>query len=414
MRQGRSPADLVYVTMIQNDPIGLPSRWKTEDLKSLKPIIDVNREFERVAAPFSALWIREASSKGSSVGLAVQQLQRGVPVSDDVWTSISALVIAVEPALAQTSSAVLLKNYCYDECVAPVEVPNFFAIQTFSKGAGLAGHYYARQQKWDQALEAPVLALKKVQHNEESMVISRLIAMAVLGTQVQHLSVLTDSCPSPASLETTLRDLNLLRNRILPPLSQPNCEAYDHIVPLHRMRRSGYFDDLPPDRPAIYYFRKLGRSLYNYPEWALNNLSLSAESKAAVESMARERGRLTTLLLSYGSTLVPEVYLQMRFDFHDVQRRYSVASARYDLLRIKLTRRIAELKGQPIPEAGEAQMLATLPLEVRDHFTSGSYKIDPKSKTMYNIGPDGVDNGLTIIYDSTNGTVSLGDVWLGK
>jgi hypothetical protein len=95
--------------------------------------------------------------------------------------------------------------------------------------------------------------------------------------------------------------------------------------------------------------------------------------------------------------------------------RHHVADMRFQLVRTALAARYRLVKAGEFPKSEEefAPLFASgLP---RDAFSPGGLKFTsgiPDLYSVYSVGPDRLDDGAAIEYDSTNGTVSRGDIFV--
>ncbi len=78
--------------------------------------------------------------------------------------------------------------------------------------------------------------------------------------------------------------------------------------------------------------------------------------------------------------------------------------AQFDLARLSVAQRIDALTHSG---GGTAAALAS---RLNDPFTDAPYLYSEARQSYYSTGPDRADQGMKVPYDSTNGTVSEGDI----
>jgi len=84
--------------------------------------------------------------------------------------------------------------------------------------------------------------------------------------------------------------------------------------------------------------------------------------------------------------------------------RSRVAQARYDILMLETARRIQIIEGESPSEAVSP---------IKDVFANNG-QIYGMADSYYSLGPDGMDQKASILYDPTNGTNSAGDIYLSS
>ena len=111
-----------------------------------------------------------------------------------------------------------------------------------------------------------------------------------------------------------------------------------------------------------------------------------------------------------------DYYLEYNYkpNITEMLTRYYVADAHFQLVRMATAAKYHFITQGTFPQ-NPNELAPLLPTGLpKDSFSSESLKFisNPDEFTCYSIGPDKQDNFANIIYDSTNGTVSSGDIIL--
>jgi hypothetical protein len=89
-----------------------------------------------------------------------------------------------------------------------------------------------------------------------------------------------------------------------------------------------------------------------------------------------------------------------------------VVQAKLDLLRIKTANLISQKTGNDIQGDIDRLVPRFFAFQPKDPFSQVDFRIDEAKKLPYSVGPDLKDDGARILYDPTNGTISVGDVMI--
>lgn len=91
----------------------------------------------------------------------------------------------------------------------------------------------------------------------------------------------------------------------------------------------------------------------------------------------------------------------------------TAAMAKIDVLRVETaTEAYRRMNDGQTPSDPRLLAPRFIPYPVTDPFTREPFKVNSETGAHYSIGPDGVDDRTTVRYDSTNGALSRGDVFL--
>lgn len=168
-----------------------------------------------------------------------------------------------------------------------------------------------------------------------------------------------------------------------------------------------------------------------YQEWAIDNLPASdprvTEARNTLVALERHEAglpwdeRILIMAARRFGDLAPIVFGYstgaLVYDppnFLEVPIRAKVSTAHYELVRLRLAQRLAELEtGAVAPIGPEAIKLyvGTIP---NDPFSISSAPMLFSSThgQFYSVGPDEDDDGMKMLYDASNGTLSNGDIFM--
>lgn len=152
---------------------------------------------------------------------------------------------------------------------------------------------------------------------------------------------------------------------------------------------------------------------------ALNACETPTETQALWEQIENLRTRAAGL--KAGGTPPPDWF--ENWDGQSASEKYvrkMTADAKFENMRTALAARDHQLRtgalprnanelGPLMPQGPPADPYSSEPLKIRAHDSTSA----PSAVSCYSIGPDGRDDGATIEYDPTNGTISRGDIITG-
>lgn len=323
-------------------------------------------------------------------------------------------------------------------------LPNFLAIQVMSKLLALDAVRLAKSGRDAEAWERIQTILRASKTHPHAVLISQLIGIAILNVGAGAGSDIIALCDDPTVVRGALEEQNRRADRLQFIRRDVPWNTLDLIGSLRGLKRLGL--PIPPiegvtgrDLHAI----SLGSSARYIEEFVLPELKDRPEDQAYVKAAASGDHNQSVLaggpisgvrdvfLRIAGFLHAPRLYLITLPNGLEATTRESIALAKFDLLRIQMASRLFFL------ETGrEAATLADLvpkylPTPPHDRFPSAdspsrtsdevqAFLPDAASGDPYafapvphSIGPDGIENGASILYDPTNGTRSAGDIVLG-
>ena len=353
----------------------------------------------------------ECGQRREGLGVALKALNEGRSISEEQWTSIGLMVKEFEPLLEDTSQTVLMEYYSFGEPLLADFAPAT-PLDSFVNAAALTDHYYERQDRWDLSLDAYRVAMNQMWFEPKTMLWTHFCVTRALNELIDALNLFADRCVSAKHLQSLLDELVASRGHVLHEVVS-HYEFYQAPSILYRMQYRGYLKDFPDGQTPLFYKKKVEQELPGYCRYMRDTIPLSKIQQWYVAETLKDDSSLSDRVNNLLMDWVPELRVWGDTDDWGLLDSFSLhGRTRYELLMLKLVRRIAELTGEPQPQRVEDMVPKYLPSLVLDPFTSGTFAFDKSSQQFYSIGPDGVDNHLAIPYDPTNGSKSSGDVWV--
>jgi len=176
--------------------------------------------------------------------------------------------------------------------------------------------------------------------------------------------------------------------------------------------------DLDFSKPVTYLFDQSINSITLYPEWRMQQLAPDDPLRAKYAEMLEARNdqqqqfnfiKMFKYAGPYGDMVRDALLSFASPNFLETSIRERVSAAHFHLTEVALAERIAKLEGGAAPSAPGDLVPKYIATEPMDPFTSASF---PRSDTagFYSLGPDKHDDQGALIYDATNGTMSVGDL----
>ena len=111
---------------------------------------------------------------------------------------------------------------------------------------------------------------------------------------------------------------------------------------------------------------------------------------------------------------LPFLFCVAQPNFQEAGTRADTVRGKLDLLRLETARKLYTLEKGSAPAKLADLALADLPQIPADVFAAEKATFKESEKGFYSLGPDRKDNANAIAYDPTNGTLSVGDIALGR
>ena len=262
-------------------------------------------------------------------------------------------------------------------------------IFTLNKWLLLNAKINLQQGHESEAVESFRLGLQLIRRHEVEPYIIHLISIAVLEMSATQIGRFCDEVNDVAAL---YRLLDIMANDF-----KDNFLAWNSYTPefvgivgdLRLQLRQGLLDDIPQKGRRIDFYRK---TLYYGPN-----------EYSKLKPLQKKR-----------------IYIyenEMFSDWESLNASFLIRlknqQSKYDLARLRILNRIRELEGKPpITKVGQ---LDSKKLNLKnDPFNTIPLSYSDTLKDFYSIGPDAIDDKGKLLYDPTNGTNSLGDIYLPK
>lgn len=414
LRQGMSPADVAAMDNYRKKPVTIPKSWQEAEPFPR----DVQESRARLVAVSDAqnTRLQREFSSGTSSSLGLTELQDGISISEEQWTSISDLLVFATPQLHETSESVRMAGYEID-VVADARLPTYRPLFNNVRLWVLTAHYHARNHQWQSAFDAAVIPLRMAQRHPATTVVGHMYGVSMENIALQTLKTLTAQCPDSAVLQKTLSEITSLDARLHHTLATDDA-AFDAIAQLRQYKRLGYPVDLSSGKSASYYLNQQWMAKEAFPGWMLDHLPPGHVSRSFYDSALVEISNSRGVNGSHGVMtkvlvfLVPEFLLRVlgQPNYLENSIRLNVVTARFHLTRFHIAARIRQLQGLPVLKQGRAFVPEYLPVEPKDPFSGSEFLWDSATSQFYSVGPDKHDDKMKTRYGSPNGTLSAGDI----
>lgn len=389
-----SPEEIAEMERFFEEPIGIPEAWQEVEPFSFELV----EAAENVRAKWNALGEPPALLDEDWSAIR-DQLRAGKPLSPNQWEAIGQVVETYEDYMAAVTELVNLPEYEL-QAFPPEEPddykPDFLMMQQTAKLLCLQAYAQGHRGEWKPAFESALTAMKLGSRHPASHLITHLLAFAAEGIAADCLTALARDCDDPATLRSTLDEMN----RIDPQINLDNlvqAMLIDEIGMLREFKRQGYSVDLDPNQTGSDLFRQ--------------HLAIAQEA-SAIPSSTSGTGSKTE-----AETFLPDMMLRMLYNiarpnFLETHIRERLAKSKFDLARLALASRIAQLEGGTISGSTLQFVPKYFPENLQDPFSSAPYIWDSSAEVFYSVGPDTQSENNRLRYDPTNGSISTGDVSL--
>lgn len=373
-----------FMTEPQNFPVAWTVSPKVHNETNSKTGEFV-RKWQTIAGPLCALQ---------------EQLRAGTSLQDALSTHVAIAALA-GPVVTFTSETVHRSGFV-------LTLPSSgLAYQSIARATGSIAVDEAHKGDYAEALEAAMLPLYMSRRPVASNLLVHLIDVALQSLATPYVVTVAADCPDGALLKRALDELDVLRPQIvLNVLSRG--ELLEVLGELQQFKARGLAVSLQPGKPLVFYYQQI---------WKYKRQVLEEEiGQEPLGSPLREQLEHELLLFNWQfrwqSSIIPEIaYLMNQPNFTEAVTREQVATARIDLVRLFIAQRIEALTGATGGTTSPQEIVKKhFTNEPRDPFTGIDYKFDGREQSFYSVGPDKADDGNWIEYDTTNGTLSQGDL----
>jgi len=337
----------------------------------------------------------------------VERLYGGNQITPEELSHLREIVAGIQP-FEQQARAIASAEYTLEGDSSQ----DFFAHQRLSKLLTLKAVLQCRDGNCSESLDLITVVLRLSKTSSISLLVNRVVAMAMQGNVSYGLEGIARYCSDPDALRLALSRINPVANSSA--ISSNTLQhGYDSIGTLHRWKRDGYPLDIEPGKRAPHYARQRAMLIVEASNYILDNLPPD-DPRHQIYTYREPIGTTGKVFYWLAFYFGADYFYKVEItDLASARIRVASSSARLDLARLQMAQRILELDGRPIPTSAKAYVPEFFEAELKDPFTGAAYLWDDAHKRFYSPGPDQVDNNLTVTYDPTNGTVSSGDV-VGK
>lgn len=374
--QNMTPEEVQALNAFFEEPVEVPAEWRiVEPFPS--EVIEAGEKVRTLAAR-----LLEGNEEWSEL---LKRLQQGESLTETEWERLKNAVEREQPLIEAVKT--LAQTPGYELEAFPPEkpgddLPHFLTAQICSKLLCAQAYLFEKEYRWEEAFESALAGYRLAERHPASALITHLIGIAVDSIASHCIANLTHQCSDPEILQGVLLRLEEMDPRIhLACLEDP--AWVDTVGMLRGLARKGNRVDLESKQPRVYF----------YLQWI--ELAGSPEKGNRLGDIPLLSRPILELLYSIG-----------RPDPREVQIREKTAKVQFDLARLTIARRIDTLTRSGV------ETTAQLAGRLIDPFTDAPYRYSEARQFYFSVGPDQSDQGMTVPYDPTNGTVSEGDIEL--
>ena len=305
----------------------------------------------------------------------------------------------------------------WDVPIAAFDAGCNWRLLTATRLAVARARILARDGRTSAGVELAASLLPLAQRHPAGHLHGQAFAMLLGATIIDGIAAVATRCDNPAMLRAALNAMDRVDARANAPL--PNdLENHSFFAEIRALKRQGYSVNFDKNGPLVQAFEEMLESIERYPEWMLERLDPDDPDYELYRMKASEKKRSRTFGLRkyagpYYGLFRDYFVLEMLSDCSRLPPLHKAAAARFHLARLAVAERLAQLDGQPAPAAAADLVPRYLPTEPLDPFTSAPFVRSPKGG-FHSVGPDGVDDAATILFDSSKGTTSTGDIFLRR
>ena len=300
-----------------------------------------------------------------------------------------------------------------------IPVPNFLSIQSIVKICALQSMVLSLEGRHKEAFEYAGYIIKASRTHKYSLLISRLIGIAVytIGAHVWHSAVV--QCNDRNLLQETLTMQNQLRHPEEFITSEIPMMIQDAIGTIRIAQRKGIqanIQGMTGRQITAESFRiqaeYLEKVVLPYTNDAVQRSALQkAISGYRIGEAGAGGGCRTPRTFAarlVGSFARPVFYSIAVPNFGEASTRGRVSISKFELLRMFTASKIYRLEHGKNPAAPSDLIPKFFPTTPEDPFAQNFKAIN---HMFYSVGPDGIDQKAAVPYDPTNGTISSGDIF---
>jgi hypothetical protein len=414
--------------------LDIPKEWQTPAPLPSDEVVEFQLGFYDRVAQLNESFGDGIFGDGTSQSLFMK-LRRGDAVTSAEQQTLDGFMAAFAPMMTETSSGLALPNYTADMMLYSSGTL-FLPVQQFAKFSSVAALETARQGNCRAAMDIAALPMRYLKHEEPASLIFDLIQVACFYISAGTFDALAAQSDDPAALRHGLEILTSLRDRAQPGTLE-RWSVTDQVSILNRAAAFGYPVDLGPQTRASLTQQSADIWSGPYNEWAIKKFPASDRrhqaAKAAIEAeKEREKYRRVESVRWAGNSVMDKVLGSVLAreligfspgaimsdvavpNYVEAHTRAKAMAAAYDLARLHLAQRLAQVEGGAAPPVGPGAVAAYIQPVPEDAFSSSPLLFQAEQNRFYSVGPDKDDDKLEFIYDATNGTVSNGDLVVRK
>jgi len=423
---------------MDTEVITLPPEWQkaaqvpsAEDIEAEET---VNHELYRIGNKYP-----EVIADSHSTDTLKKKLQKQLPLEAHEQKMLDEFMAEFLPVVRMTSQTASLESHTLSMGFY-IENWYYVSISYIAKCGSVAALELARQGDYRGAIDVAMVLVKYVRHHAQGQFISHIISVACTGSAIDVINTVISQNDDPGVLHYALSSLDNMRDQAYPK----NMEYWrfsDYVAEIANAKAAGYPSaDLSPQPAAGYVDQWFDLNSVSYWRWLVDNLppgdarvtlakrrirteearlSGSSSLRNSLDKVAATptRRRVLQSLIGYS----PAAFLAGYFGSIDTSvpiTRAQVVTAQYELTRLRIAQRLAELETSataPIgPRLVQPYLGGTVPDDPFSSATaSGAHapmRFSATHNRFYSVGPDGDDDGMSVLYD--NDGLSNGDVYM--
>ena len=431
MRENRTPAQLAFIDQMYEPP-DFPATWAHPE--------PVSESLAAAMKRFTDAYVDQNDASAANPGIAgwdgpyswpvlAEKMAAGQSLSDDEREALSTQMEHWRRVIDTLVALAAQPDYdaeVWDISTAAAVTGAHLRIRVAVSRALVEARFLHSEGRTTEGLALATSLLPLAQHHRAGTASDQSFTF---GSTMWIHPVIADivaGCDDANALRAVLDAMNRVDARTNAPLPD-DLIALHYLGNLRAQKRDGFPVDIDFRKPVATLMDTYFDAFERYPKWKLDRIQPDhpqhAEYVRKVESAKQEgfeppHRMLVTWTGPYGNTF-REMMLSLEAPDTTSTADWGItvvhkaAAAHFHLARLAVAERLAQLEGQPAPEAAADLVPRYLPTEPLDPFTSAPFVRSPKGG-FHSVGPDRVDDAATILFDSSKGTTSTGDIFLRR